>query len=166
MRASNRRTIHMVIGSVIGLSMAFAFGWSAWPLNRHDCIILGAILVGALAAHAAGQQHLPRDRRRDAEGRRTVRADPLDRPYRYRRLCRGAPPPARRPNLGSAGLKSTPVWIEPIATEWRGFVVVRGELATPPDCLWATRVAVPGGTAWDMAGNGDAAALDALLPKG
>ncbi len=116
--------------------------------------------------HAAGQQHLPRDRRRDAEGPRTVRADPLDRPYRYRRLCRGAPPPGRRPNLGSAGLKSTPVRIEPIATEWRGFVVVRGELATRPDCLWATRVAVPGGTAWDMAGNGDAAALDALLPKG
>lgn len=51
MRASSRRTIHMAIRSVIGLSMAFAFGWSAWPLNRHDCIIVGAILVGALAAH-------------------------------------------------------------------------------------------------------------------
>lgn len=50
MRASNRRTIHIAIGSLMGLSMAFAFGWSAWPLNRHDCIILGAILVGALTA--------------------------------------------------------------------------------------------------------------------
>ncbi|MCK8455209.1 molybdopterin-dependent oxidoreductase [Sphingomonas faeni] len=76
------------------------------------------------------------------------------------------PRPLADPISGQPGFKSTPVRIEPVATEWRGFVVVRGELATPPDCLWATRVAVPCGTAWDMAGNGDAATLDALLPKG
>jgi assimilatory nitrate reductase catalytic subunit len=76
------------------------------------------------------------------------------------------PRPLADPISGQPGFKSTPVRIEPVATEWRGFVVVRGELATRPDCLWATRVAVPCGTAWDMAGNGDAATLDALLPKG
>jgi len=76
------------------------------------------------------------------------------------------PRPLADPVSGQPGFKSTPVRIEPVATEWRGFVVVRGELATRPDCLWATRISVPGGAAWDLAGNGDAAALDALLPKG
>ncbi|MEG3178991.1 molybdopterin dinucleotide binding domain-containing protein, partial [Sphingomonas sp. RB3P16] len=66
------------------------------------------------------------------------------------------PRPLADPISGQPGFKSTPVRIEPVATEWRGFVVVRGELVSRPDCLWATRVAVPGGTAWDMAGNGDA----------
>jgi assimilatory nitrate reductase catalytic subunit len=76
------------------------------------------------------------------------------------------PRPLADPISGQPGFKSTPVRIEPVATEWRGFVVVRGELTRRPDCLWAARVAVPGGTAWDMAGNGADAALDALLPKG
>lgn len=50
MRTSSRSAIFMVIGSVIGLALAVAFGWSASPLNRHDYIIVGAIVVGALAA--------------------------------------------------------------------------------------------------------------------
>ncbi|MEG3082274.1 molybdopterin-dependent oxidoreductase [Sphingomonas sp. PB2P12] len=76
------------------------------------------------------------------------------------------PRPLADPISGQPGFKSTPVRIEVVAIEWRGFVVVRGELASRPDCLWATRVAVPCGTAWDVAGNGDAATLDTLLPKG
>ena len=35
-----------------------------------------------------------------------------------------------------------------------------------PDCLWATRVAVPHGTLWELAGDGDAAAIERLLPQG
>jgi assimilatory nitrate reductase catalytic subunit len=76
------------------------------------------------------------------------------------------PRPLADPMSGQPGFKFTPASIAPVETTWRGFVVVRGELATRPDCLWATRVAVPCGTAWDMAGMGDAAALDALLPEG
>jgi len=50
MRASNRPILYVIMGSLIGLAIAFVFGWSSWPLNRHDYIILGAILVGALIA--------------------------------------------------------------------------------------------------------------------
>ncbi|MEN2786937.1 molybdopterin-dependent oxidoreductase [Sphingomonas qilianensis] len=67
---------------------------------------------------------------------------------------------------GQPGFKLTPARIEPVASAWRGFAVMRGELATMPDCLWATRVAVPCGTAWDLAGDGDPAGLETLLPKG
>ena len=76
------------------------------------------------------------------------------------------PRPLADPISGQPGFKFTPARVEPVETTWRGFIVVRGELATRPDCLWATRVAVPCGTAWEMAGNGDPAALGALLPKG
>jgi assimilatory nitrate reductase catalytic subunit len=67
---------------------------------------------------------------------------------------------------GQPGFKATSARIEAVTTAWRGFVILRGEAAARPDCLWATRVAVPCGTAWDLAGEGDAAAIDALLPKG
>jgi len=53
-----------------------------------------------------------------------------------------------------------------VASDWRGFVMLAGEAPARPACLWATRVAVPCGTAWDLAGDGDPAALDALLPAG
>ncbi len=76
------------------------------------------------------------------------------------------PRPLADPVSGQPGFKATPARIEAVAAEWRGFVVMRGELDTRPDCLWATRIAVPCGTAWDVAGQGDAAALDALLPRG
>src|SRR3546814_19505994 len=33
-------------------------------------------------------------------------------------------------------------------------------------CRWATRVAVPSGVIWEIAGNGDLRAIEVLLPKG
>ena len=33
-------------------------------------------------------------------------------------------------------------------------------------CLWATRITVPGGALYEVAGNGDPARLEACLPKG
>ncbi len=76
------------------------------------------------------------------------------------------PRPLADPISGQPGFKATPARIAAVATAWRGFVIVAGELAARPDCLWATRVAVPCGTAWDLAGDGDPATLDALLPSG
>ena len=76
------------------------------------------------------------------------------------------PRPLADPISGQPGFKATPARIAAVASAWRGFVIVAGELAARPDCLWATRVAVPCGTAWDLAGDGDPAALDALLPPG
>ena len=76
------------------------------------------------------------------------------------------PRPLADPISGQPGFKATPASIAAVATAWRGFVIVAGEIAARPDCLWATRVAIPYGTAWDLAGDGDPAALDALLPPG
>jgi assimilatory nitrate reductase catalytic subunit len=76
------------------------------------------------------------------------------------------PRPLADPVSGQPGFKATPARIAAVAVAWRGFVIVAGELAQRPDCLWATRVAVPCGTAWDLAGDGDPATLDALLPAG
>ncbi|MFD1950809.1 molybdopterin-dependent oxidoreductase [Sphingomonas arantia] len=76
------------------------------------------------------------------------------------------PRPLGDPISGQPGFKSTSVRIEPVETVWRGFLILRDDLATRPDCLWATRIAAPGGTVWEMAGTGDPATLMALLPKG
>ena len=76
------------------------------------------------------------------------------------------PRPLVDPHSGQPGFKSTPASITPVATEWRGFIIVRGGETAMPACLWATRIAVPMGVVWDVAGNGDAARLDALLPAG
>lgn len=76
------------------------------------------------------------------------------------------PRPLTDPISGQPGFKSTPARVEPVAVEWRAFLIVTGELPAPPKCLWATRVAIPAGTLWEMAGNGDALRLDKLLPAG
>jgi len=76
------------------------------------------------------------------------------------------PRPLTDPFSGQPGFKLTPARIEPVAAEWRAFLIVTGELPAPPKCLWATRVAIPQGTLWEMAGNGDALRLDKLLPAG
>jgi assimilatory nitrate reductase catalytic subunit len=76
------------------------------------------------------------------------------------------PRPRADPHSGQPGFKATPARIERVATRWHGFLVLAGEPTRRPDCLWATRVAVPGGTLWELAGDGDPAALDALLPAG
>ncbi|WP_066723823.1 nitrate reductase [Sphingomonas pituitosa] len=69
------------------------------------------------------------------------------------------------PHSGQPGFKLSPARIASVAVDWRGFLIVQGE-TQPPDCLWATRVMVPGGVLYELAGIGDAAALDRALPPG
>ena len=76
------------------------------------------------------------------------------------------PRPLADPHSGQPGFKATPARIERVDMAWRGFLLARAELADRPRCAWATRVAVPQGVLWELAGNGDPAALDALLPRG
>jgi assimilatory nitrate reductase catalytic subunit len=76
------------------------------------------------------------------------------------------PRPLADPISGQPGFKVTPAAIVPVATRWRGFALFAGEPTKHPDCLWATRVAVPSGTLWELAGDGDPLALDAILPAG
>ena len=76
------------------------------------------------------------------------------------------PRPLVDPHSGQPGFKSTPASIERVATEWKGFLILRGQDAVRLPCLWATKVTVPGGALYEVAGNGDAARLDACLPKG
>jgi len=76
------------------------------------------------------------------------------------------PRPLTDPHSGQPGFKSTPARIERVTTEWRAFLIVHGETARLPDCLWSTRIAVPGGALFELAGNGDPAALHASLPAG
>ncbi|WP_267378759.1 MULTISPECIES: nitrate reductase [unclassified Sphingomonas] len=76
------------------------------------------------------------------------------------------PRPLADPVSGQPGFKATPANIAPVVTAWRGFLIVRGDASERPACRWATRIAVSGGAAWDLAGDGDPARLDALLPAG
>jgi len=76
------------------------------------------------------------------------------------------PRPLTDPHSGQPGFKSTPARIECVTTEWRAFLILHGETANRPDCLWSTRIAVPGGALFELAGNGDPAALHACLPAG
>ncbi len=69
------------------------------------------------------------------------------------------------PHSGQPGFKLSPARIAPVAMDWRGFVIVPGEMATP-DCIWATRITVPGGVLIEVAGVGDPAVLEAALPAG
>ncbi|MCW2365108.1 assimilatory nitrate reductase catalytic subunit [Sphingobium sp. B7D2B] len=73
------------------------------------------------------------------------------------------------PHSGQPGFKMTPARVEPVAVDWRGFLILHGSaLGAPkaPHCLWATRIAVPNGALYELAGEGDPAALDAALPRG
>jgi len=76
------------------------------------------------------------------------------------------PRPLVDPQSGQPGFKSTPARIDPVTIVWRGFLIVRGAMARLPPSLWATRIAIPGGELWELAGNDDPAALDTLLPRG
>jgi assimilatory nitrate reductase catalytic subunit len=67
---------------------------------------------------------------------------------------------------GQPGFKATPARIEPQPVDWRGFMIVHGEPARKPDCLWATRVTVPNGCLYELAGTGDPAEITGLLPRG
>jgi assimilatory nitrate reductase catalytic subunit len=76
------------------------------------------------------------------------------------------PRPLVDPHSGQPGFKSTPASVERVATEWKGFLILRGQDAVRLPCLWATKISVPGGALYELAGNGDPARLDAFLPKG
>ncbi len=76
------------------------------------------------------------------------------------------PRPLTDPYSGQPGFKRTPANIAAVATRWHGFAILSGEAMATPDCLWATRVAIPGGWLWEVAGDGDPGTLDALLPRG
>ncbi|SFK61729.1 assimilatory nitrate reductase (NADH) alpha subunit apoprotein [Sphingomonas sp. NFR04] len=69
------------------------------------------------------------------------------------------------PHSGQPGFKLSPARVAPVAVDWRGFLIVQGD-APAPECLWATRVTVPGGGLYELAGTGDPAALDRVLPRG
>ncbi len=70
------------------------------------------------------------------------------------------------PVSGQPGFKRTPAAIVGVTPKWRGFLLLSHELADTPRCLWATRVAVPSGVLWELAGDSDRHAIEALLPKG
>ena len=76
------------------------------------------------------------------------------------------PRPLVDPHSGQPGFKSTPVRVEKVKTEWKGFLILRGADPVRVPCLWATRITVPGGALYEVAGNGDPARLEACLPKG
>lgn len=67
---------------------------------------------------------------------------------------------------GQPAFKQTPAQVERLETEWRGFAILTDTLPPLPNCLWATRIAVPAGHLVELAGNGDPAILEAMLPKG
>jgi len=69
------------------------------------------------------------------------------------------------PHSGQPGFKATPAQIAPVTMAWRGFLIARGE-ARRPDCEWATKVTVAGGTLFELAGNCDAGAIERVLPRG
>jgi assimilatory nitrate reductase catalytic subunit len=70
------------------------------------------------------------------------------------------------PHSGQPGFKSTPAKVEPVAVEWRGFLIARNDPG-PIDALWATRIRAAGGWLVELAGNGDTARLIRnLLPRG
>jgi assimilatory nitrate reductase catalytic subunit len=69
------------------------------------------------------------------------------------------------PHSGQPGFKIAPAKLEAVAVEWRGFLIARGA-ATAPECLWATRIAIPGGALFELAGVGDMRAIENALPRG
>ncbi|MBN8829124.1 MAG: molybdopterin-dependent oxidoreductase [Sphingomonadales bacterium] len=69
------------------------------------------------------------------------------------------------PHSGQPGFKMTPAHIAPVAVDWRGFLIRQGE-GPAPQCLWWTKIAVPGGALYELAGAGAPEALDSVLPHG
>jgi assimilatory nitrate reductase catalytic subunit len=78
------------------------------------------------------------------------------------------PRPLTDPHSGQPGFKSTPARLEKVAIEWRAFLIQRGEagIGTLPDCLWATRITVTGGSLYELAGIGEDKVIDGFLPAG
>jgi len=76
------------------------------------------------------------------------------------------PRPLVDPHSGQPGFKSTPARIDRISIEWQGFLILRGDRAVRLPCLWSTRITVPGGALYEVAGYGDPVRLETCLPKG
>ncbi|MBB3691879.1 nitrate reductase [Sphingomonas sp. BK580] len=70
------------------------------------------------------------------------------------------------PVSGQPGFKSCPAAVSAVTCGWRGFLLVAGEPARRPDCLWATRVTLAAGSLWELAGDGPLAPIEACLPSG
>ncbi|AQR63129.1 nitrate reductase [Brevundimonas sp. LM2] len=70
------------------------------------------------------------------------------------------------PVSGQPGFKLTAMTLSRLETEWRAFLIVRGTRAIAPDCVWWAAAAVAGGRLVELAGDGDPAVLEALLPNG
>src|SRR5690606_21874603 len=76
------------------------------------------------------------------------------------------PRPLVDPHSGQPGFKATPARIEPLAAQWRGFLITREPPARLP-ALYATRVRVAQGWLVELADDGDPATFaKAVLPKG
>ncbi|MEG3125903.1 molybdopterin-dependent oxidoreductase [Sphingomonas sp. GB1N7] len=71
----------------------------------------------------------------------------------------------RDPVSGQPGFKNTPVTISAYKPEWTGFLITRDPPATP-ECAYWTRIRTAHGWLTELAGEGDPAALIALLPTG
>jgi assimilatory nitrate reductase catalytic subunit len=70
------------------------------------------------------------------------------------------------PHSGQPGFKATPARVEPLAVEWRGFLITRQPPAAIP-AAYFTKVRVGQGWLVELAGEGDPAVLvKALLPRG
>jgi assimilatory nitrate reductase catalytic subunit len=67
---------------------------------------------------------------------------------------------------GQPGFKATPARIEPQSIDWRGFLVVHGTPAKQPESLWWTRITVPWGILYELAGLGGGEKLMNCLPSG
>ena len=67
---------------------------------------------------------------------------------------------------GQPGFKATPAGIEPQPVEWRGFLITHAAPREDPACLWSTRVTVPAGVLYELAGMGDPEQLLDCLPRG
>jgi len=76
------------------------------------------------------------------------------------------PGPLTDPHSGQPGFKQTVARIEPVASDWRGFLITHDPATPLPDCLWATRVTLAGGTLIELAGKGDPSHIESALPAG
>lgn len=68
------------------------------------------------------------------------------------------------PVSGQPGFKNNACRIEPVASDWRAFLL-RGDAMTPEGLVWWSRSAVAGGWLHELAGDG-AVDADVLLPAG
>jgi assimilatory nitrate reductase catalytic subunit len=75
------------------------------------------------------------------------------------------PGPERDPVSGQPGFKNTPATVSAYKSDWTGFLLTRDRPARP-DCAYWTHVRTAHGWLTELAGQGDPAALTALLPPG